>query len=57
LASALGVSAASVKTKQRFYRDLVEKLGLAKGLNAEDVMVVITTTASDKWSFGGGRGN
>ena len=23
----------------------------------EDVMVVITTTASEEWSFGGGRGN
>ncbi|MFI8337040.1 tautomerase family protein [Pseudomonas taetrolens] len=47
----------SVETKQRFYRDLVEKLRRAPGLNAEDVMVVITTTASDEWSFGGGRGN
>lgn len=49
--------ARSVTTKQHFYRDLVEKLGRATGLNAEDVMVVITTTASDEWSFGGGRGN
>mgnify|MGYP002260296301 CR=1 FL=1 len=47
----------SVETKQRFYRDLVEKLGRATGLNAEDVMVVISTTAGDEWSFGGGRGN
>ena len=47
----------SVEIKQRFYRDLVEKLTLATGLDAEDVMVVITTTASDEWSFGGGRGN
>ena len=47
----------SVETKQRFYRDLVEKLRRAPGLNAEDVMVVITTTAIDEWSFGGGRGN
>ncbi|ETK25005.1 tautomerase family protein, partial [Pseudomonas sp. FH1] len=38
-------------------RDLVEKLGRATGLNAEDVMVVISTTAGDEWSFGGGRGN
>jgi phenylpyruvate tautomerase PptA (4-oxalocrotonate tautomerase family) len=49
--------ARSVETKQRFYRTLVEKLQLATGLNVEDVMVVITTTASDEWSFGGGRGN
>ena len=47
----------SVEIKQRFYRDLVEKLGRATGLNAEDVMVIITTTAGDEWSFGGGRGN
>lgn len=47
----------SVETRQRFYRDLVEKLGRSPGLNTEDVMVVITTTASDEWSFGGGRGH
>jgi phenylpyruvate tautomerase PptA (4-oxalocrotonate tautomerase family) len=47
----------SVETKQRFFRDLVEKLGRATGLNGEDVMVVISTTAGDEWSFGGGRGN
>lgn len=47
----------SVETKQRFYRDLVEKLQQTIGLNPEDVMIVITTTASDEWSFGGGRGN
>lgn len=45
------------ETKQRFYRDLVEKLQQTIGLNPEDVMIVITTTASDEWSFGGGRGN
>ncbi|MEN0107186.1 MAG: tautomerase family protein [Pseudomonas sp.] len=47
----------STETKQQFYRKLVENLEQATGLNAEDVMVVITTTASDEWSFGGGRGN
>jgi phenylpyruvate tautomerase PptA (4-oxalocrotonate tautomerase family) len=47
----------SVETKQRFYRDLVVKLQRALGIDGEDVMVVITTTASDEWSFGGGRGN
>lgn len=30
----------SVETKQRFYRDLVEKLNRAIGLDAEDVMVI-----------------
>jgi len=44
-------------TKRRFYRALVERLEARIGLNPEDVMVVITTTAADEWSFGGGRGN
>lgn len=47
----------SVETKRLFYRNLVEKLHRTTGLNEEDVMVVITTTASEEWSFGGGRGN
>ncbi|WP_198918723.1 tautomerase family protein [Pseudomonas chlororaphis] len=47
----------SVETKRRFYRDLVERLGRAPGIDAEDVMVVITTTEAEDWSFGGGRGN
>ncbi|WP_223488780.1 tautomerase family protein [Pseudomonas sp. A-RE-19] len=46
-----------IETKQRFYRSLVEKLSLAPGIDSEDIMVVITTTAADEWSFGGGRGN
>jgi len=44
-------------TKQRFYRVLADGLNTAIGLDTEDVMVVITTTASDEWSFAGGRGN
>eukprot|EP01132_Coremiostelium_polycephalum_P023298 gene23298-27715_t len=36
---------------------LVERLEAAIGLSPEDVMVVITTTAADEWSFAGGRGN
>ncbi|HEX8544448.1 MAG TPA: tautomerase family protein [Pseudomonas sp.] len=47
----------SNETKQRFYRDLVDRLGGSPGIDAEDVMVVITTTAAEDWSFGGGRGN
>ncbi|QXI25989.1 tautomerase family protein [Pseudomonas vanderleydeniana] len=43
--------------KQAFYRTLVERLHVAPGLDPEDVMVVITTTAADEWSFAGGRGN
>ncbi|NWB96309.1 tautomerase family protein [Pseudomonas gingeri] len=44
-------------TKQRFYQRLVERLGMAPGIDPEDVMVVITTTQADEWSFAGGRGN
>jgi phenylpyruvate tautomerase PptA (4-oxalocrotonate tautomerase family) len=44
-------------TKQRFYRRLVERLRVAPGIDPEDVMVVISTTQADEWSFGGGRGN
>ena len=46
----------SVDTKQRFYLTRVEKLKERTGLNPEDVMVVISTTSGDEWSFGGGRG-
>ncbi|MBV6749363.1 tautomerase family protein [Pseudomonas chlororaphis] len=45
------------ETKRRFYRRLVERLSVAPGIDPEDVMVVITTTRADEWSFGGGRGN
>ncbi|WP_338524481.1 tautomerase family protein [Pseudomonas batumici] len=44
-------------TKQHFYRRLVERLSVAPGIDPEDVMVVISTTQADEWSFAGGRGN
>ncbi|WP_248746477.1 tautomerase family protein [Pseudomonas sp. MWU12-2037] len=44
-------------TKQCFYRRLVERLSVAPGIDPEDVMVVISTTQADEWSFAGGRGN
>ena len=47
----------SQQTKQGFYQDLVKKLNRATGLDPEDVMVVVTTTEDEDWSFGGGRGN
>ena len=46
-----------VETKQRFYRNLVKNLSFAPGIDPENVMVVITTTGAEDWSFGGGRGN
>ncbi|SMQ97005.1 tautomerase family protein [Xanthomonas fragariae] len=42
-------------TKRAFYADLVARLANAPGIAPEDVMVVITTTDAQDWSFGGGR--
>lgn len=47
----------STETKRRFYQNLAQKLKRAPGLDPEDVMVVITSTKAEDWSFGGGRGN
>lgn len=47
----------STETKHRFYQNLAQKLKRAPGLDPEDVMVVITSTKAEDWSFGGGRGN
>lgn len=44
-------------TKRRFYRALVERLKQSLGLDPEDVMVVISSTEAQDWSFAGGRGN
>ena len=45
----------NTETKKAFYSKLVELLAAAPGIRREDVMVVITTTAADEWSFGDGR--
>jgi phenylpyruvate tautomerase PptA (4-oxalocrotonate tautomerase family) len=42
------------QTKQAFYRRLTELLEVNAGLRPQDVMVVITTTQADEWSFGNG---
>ena len=42
------------EVKQAFYRRLVERLAEAPGINPRDVMVVVTTTLGDEWSFSGG---
>ena len=44
----------STEIKQAFYRCLVRRLAEAPGINPRDVMVVITTTNGDEWSFSGG---
>ena len=44
----------STATKTAFFQRLVERLAEAPGLRPEDVMVVISTTGIDDWSFAGG---
>ncbi len=44
----------SIGTKKAFYARLVELLAVVPGIRREDVMVVISTTAADEWSFGKG---
>ncbi|KGM35179.1 tautomerase family protein [Inquilinus limosus] len=44
----------STATKTALYRRLAERLAEAPGLLPEDVMVVISTTGLDDWSFAGG---
>lgn len=45
----------TTQVKQAFYRRLVDILAESPGLRPEDVMVVISTTQGDEWSFGGGH--
>ena len=42
------------ETKRRFYKRLVECLAEAPGISGRDVMVVITTTQTEDWSFADG---
>lgn len=42
-------------TKRVFYRRLVALLADAPGVRPQDVMVIVTTTARDEWSFSGGE--
>jgi hypothetical protein len=44
----------STAVKQGFYRRAVALLAEAPGIRPEDVMIVITTTGADEWSFGDG---
>src|SRR5450432_3709708 len=45
----------SVATKRAFYRRLVDLLAEAPGVRPQDVMVIITMTTPDEWSFSGGE--
>jgi phenylpyruvate tautomerase PptA (4-oxalocrotonate tautomerase family) len=45
----------STEVKQAFYKRLVALLAEAPGVRPEDVMVVITTTNPEDWSFSAGQ--
>lgn len=44
----------SADTKRRFYRQLAQRLSESPGIASRDVMVVITTTQAEDWSFADG---
>lgn len=46
----------STQTKQRFFRQVVDNLSDNPGVRPQDVMIVITTTGTDDWSFSDGIG-
>ncbi|MCX8279593.1 tautomerase family protein [Phyllobacterium sp. 0TCS1.6C] len=41
-------------TKQAFYRRVVELLGKSPGIRPEDIMIVISTSTREDWSFSNG---
>lgn len=45
----------TTEVKRRFYKRLIARLAEAPGLRPEDVMVIITTTQRDEWSFANGE--
>nr|WP_259371990.1 tautomerase family protein [Caldimonas mangrovi] len=45
----------STEVKRAFYRRLAERLARSPGIAGCDVMVVITTTGVEDWSFAEGR--
>jgi phenylpyruvate tautomerase PptA (4-oxalocrotonate tautomerase family) len=42
-------------TKQAFYKRLVKQLSEAPGVRPEDVMIIISTSSRDEWSFSNGE--
>jgi len=42
-------------TKQAFYKRLVKLLSEAPGVRPEDVMIIISTSSRDEWSFSNGE--
>lgn len=44
----------STQTKLRFYRTLADRLAVRPGIRPDDIMVVISSSQRDEWSFGKG---
>ncbi|MBC3919962.1 tautomerase family protein [Undibacterium sp. CY18W] len=44
----------SEAVRQAFYQRLVDLLAQSPGLQPQDVMIIISTSAAEDWSFGGG---
>ncbi|EJL48668.1 Tautomerase enzyme [Rhizobium sp. CF122] len=45
----------STEARQTFFKRAAELLGQSPGIRPEDVMIVVTTTSPDEWSFGDGK--
>jgi phenylpyruvate tautomerase PptA (4-oxalocrotonate tautomerase family) len=45
----------SVAQKLAMYRRIVERLGATPGVRPEDVLISVTETAAENWSFGNGE--
>jgi phenylpyruvate tautomerase PptA (4-oxalocrotonate tautomerase family) len=45
----------STEVKQTFYRRVVELLSRSPGVRPEDIMIIVTTTSPDEWSFSHGE--
>ncbi|MEI4480310.1 MULTISPECIES: tautomerase family protein [unclassified Phyllobacterium] len=41
-------------TKQAFYKRVVELLGKSPGIRPQDIMIVVSTSTRDEWSFSNG---
>lgn len=45
----------TTETRKVFFKRAIELLEHSPGLRSEDVMIVVTTTSPDEWSFGDGE--
>lgn len=44
----------STEVKRAFYKDLVARLAQAPGLRPADVLIIVSTSQEDEWSFSNG---